>query len=138
MRIFDPDHPDRAAVAAGAPWFMALFGRDSLLTAYMALPIDQQLALGTLQTLARYQGIGENPMTEEQPGRILHEMRFGAEATSGPRRRQRLLRHRRCHPAVRDAARRAVAVGRRPTRRSGSCCPTRTGHWSGWRPYGDR
>jgi glycogen debranching enzyme len=81
LRIFDPDHPDRAAVAAGAPWFMALFGRDSLLTAYMALSIDQDLALGTLQTLARYQGTSEDPMSEEQPGRILHEMRFGKEAT---------------------------------------------------------
>jgi glycogen debranching enzyme len=81
LRIFDPDHPERAAVAAGAPWFMALFGRDSLLTAYMTLPMDQRLALGTLQTLARYQGFAEDPMTEEQPGRILHEMRFGAEAS---------------------------------------------------------
>jgi glycogen debranching enzyme len=81
LRIFDPEHPGRAAVAAGAPWFMALFGRDSLLSAYMSLPLDQELALGTLQTLARYQGVAENPMTEEQPGRILHEMRFGAEAS---------------------------------------------------------
>jgi glycogen debranching enzyme len=81
LRIFDPDHPQRAAVAAGAPWFMALFGRDSLLTAYMALPIDQGLALGTLQTLARYQGTEEDARTEEQPGRILHEMRFGLEAS---------------------------------------------------------
>ncbi len=40
LRIVDPDHPGRAVVAAGAPWFMALFGRDSLLTAWMALPLD--------------------------------------------------------------------------------------------------
>jgi glycogen debranching enzyme len=81
LRIFDPAHPDCVAVAAGAPWFMALFGRDSLLTAYMALPIDQQLALGTLRTLARYQGSTENAISEEQPGRILHEIRFGEEAS---------------------------------------------------------
>ncbi|MGO4258187.1 amylo-alpha-1,6-glucosidase [Marmoricola sp. RAF53] len=81
LRIFDPEDPSRAAVAAGAPWFMALFGRDSLLTAYMALPIDQDLALGTLHTLARYQGTEVNPLSEEQPGRILHEMRFGEEAS---------------------------------------------------------
>jgi glycogen debranching enzyme len=80
LRIFDPEHPEVAAVAAGAPWFMALFGRDSLLTAYMTLPIDPQLALGTLQTLARFQGTKYDPLTEEQPGRILHEMRFGVEA----------------------------------------------------------
>ena len=46
----------------------------------MALPLDQSLALGTLQTLAQHQGTEEEPLTEEQPGRILHEMRFGREA----------------------------------------------------------
>ncbi|HYI45756.1 MAG TPA: glycogen debranching N-terminal domain-containing protein [Actinomycetota bacterium] len=81
LRIIDPLQPGRPAIAAGAPWFMALFGRDSLLTAYMSLVLDQDLALGTLHTLARYQGTKSDPQTEEQPGRILHEMRFGAEAT---------------------------------------------------------
>ncbi|MEY9214628.1 glycogen debranching N-terminal domain-containing protein [Thermobifida halotolerans] len=60
LRISDPRYPERPVVAAGAPWFMALFGRDSLLTAYMALPVDQSLALGTLQTLADRQGTEEN------------------------------------------------------------------------------
>ncbi|HEY6793497.1 MAG TPA: glycogen debranching N-terminal domain-containing protein [Kineosporiaceae bacterium] len=77
LRIFDHDHPERVAVAAGAPWFMSLFGRDSLLSAWMALPIDYRLAVGTLQTLSHYQGDAVNPMTEEQPGRIMHEMRTG-------------------------------------------------------------
>ena len=80
LQIHDPESPERRAVAAGAPWFMALFGRDSLLTSWMALALDQQLALGTLQTLARVQGQVENPDTEEQPGRIVHEMRWGREA----------------------------------------------------------
>jgi len=80
LRIFDPDHPDRAVVAAGAPWFMTLFGRDSLLTSWMAMMVDPDLALGTLQTLARFQGRAVNPLTEEEPGRILHEMRFGEAA----------------------------------------------------------
>jgi glycogen debranching enzyme len=80
LQIQDPDQPDRRVVAAGAPWFMALFGRDSLLTSWMVLPLDQQLALGTLQTLARFQGARIDPLTEEQPGRILHEVRFGREA----------------------------------------------------------
>jgi glycogen debranching enzyme len=78
LRIFDPAHPDRPVVAAGAPWFMALFGRDSLLTALMSLHVDPELALGTLQTLADLQGIAFDAASEEQPGRILHEVRLGA------------------------------------------------------------
>jgi glycogen debranching enzyme len=62
-------------VAAGAPWFMTLFGRDSLLSAWMALPVDQELAMSTLQALAALQGQEVNPLNEEQPGRILHEVR---------------------------------------------------------------
>jgi glycogen debranching enzyme len=77
LRIFDPDFPERTVVAAGAPWFMTLFGRDSLITAHMALLVDPELALGTLQTLARFQGQDVRPYNEEEPGRILHEMRFG-------------------------------------------------------------
>jgi glycogen debranching enzyme len=81
LRIFDPDHPERVVVAAGAPWFMTVFGRDSLLTAWMALLVDPDLALGVLQTLARFQGKEVDPRREEEPGRILHEMRFGDAAS---------------------------------------------------------
>ncbi len=81
LRIFDPDHPERVVVAAGAPWFMTLFGRDSLLTSWMALPLDPELAVGVLLELADKQGTKTDPRTEEQPGRILHEVRFDAEAS---------------------------------------------------------
>lgn len=81
LRIFDPDYPDRTVVAAGAPWFMTLFGRDSLLTSWMALMVDPDLALGVVQTLARFQGDDVDPRNEEEPGRILHEMRFGEAAS---------------------------------------------------------
>ncbi len=77
LRLFDPDHPSRAVVAAGAPWSMTLVGRDSILTSWMALLADPDLALGVLETLARFQGTRCDPFTEEEPGRILHEMRFG-------------------------------------------------------------
>jgi glycogen debranching enzyme len=80
LRIFDSEHPGRVAVAAGAPWFMALFGRDSLLTSYMALMVDPNLAAGTLQTLAEIQGKKVDPDTEEEPGRIAHEVRLGVSA----------------------------------------------------------
>jgi len=81
LRIFDPEYPDRTVVAAGAPWFMTLFGRDSLITSWMALMVDPDLALGVLQTLARFQGESVDPRNEEEPGRILHEMRFGEAAS---------------------------------------------------------
>jgi glycogen debranching enzyme len=80
LRIFDTDDASTAVIAAGAPWFMALFGRDSLLTALMAMPLDRRLALGTLRTLARHQGRVVDPVTEEEPGRILHEVRLGVES----------------------------------------------------------
>ena len=81
LRIFDPDYPERTVVAAGAPWFMTLFGRDSIITSWMALIVDPELALGVLQTLARFQGSELDPRNEEEPGRILHEMRFGEAAS---------------------------------------------------------
>lgn len=80
--IEDPLHPQSPVVAAGAPWFMALFGRDSLLTSYMTMIVDPSLAIGTLQTLARLQGKALNAQTEEQPGRILHEVRFISSAAT--------------------------------------------------------
>ncbi|MBT2522614.1 glycogen debranching N-terminal domain-containing protein [Arthrobacter sp. ISL-28] len=76
LRIEDPNHQDRVVVAAGAPWFMALFGRDSLLSSFMVLPVDATLALGTLRTLADGQGSAVDPMSEEEPGKILHEVRL--------------------------------------------------------------
>ncbi|GAA0537254.1 amylo-alpha-1,6-glucosidase [Saccharopolyspora subtropica] len=79
LQIHDGSHDGRPFVAAGAPWFMTLFGRDSLLTAWMALPLDVDLALGTLAKLAESQGKRVNPLTEEEPGRILHESRLGPD-----------------------------------------------------------
>jgi glycogen debranching enzyme len=81
----DPDEPDRTIIAAGSPWFMALFGRDSLISSWQALVVDTGLAVGTLHALADRQGTRERPDTAEQPGRILHEVRRGeaVRRTSG-------------------------------------------------------
>jgi glycogen debranching enzyme len=82
LRLFDPDRPGAPpSVAAGAPWFMTLFGRDSLIASWMALPLDSSLAVGTLQWLARLQGKAVDHDTEEEPGRIMHEIRFGTLRT---------------------------------------------------------
>lgn len=61
--------------AAGAPWFMTLFGRDSIIAARLLLPLSLELAEGTLRTLAARQGVVVDPATAEQPGKILHEVR---------------------------------------------------------------
>jgi glycogen debranching enzyme len=62
-------------VAAGIPWFIALFGRDSLIAAYEMMIIQPELAKGTLMALARLQGTKTDASTGEQPGKILHEYR---------------------------------------------------------------
>jgi glycogen debranching enzyme len=75
---FRPDTLAQHSVpAAGLPWFMALFGRDSLITSYQMLPFNSTLAAATLRALAEAQGKKEVELTEEEPGRILHELRFG-------------------------------------------------------------
>jgi glycogen debranching enzyme len=87
LRIPSPDGSDRVVVAAGMPWFMTLFGRDALLTAYMALPFAPGLAVDSLEVLAAFQGRRPDPRTDEEPGKILHEIRSGPLATAwaGPR-----------------------------------------------------
>ena len=74
--------PDDVFLAAGAPWFFTLFGRDSLWAARMLLPLGTELAAGTLRTLAHRQGTTHDEATAEQPGRILHELR-GADLDLG-------------------------------------------------------
>lgn len=81
--LADPLKPDRTIIAAGAPWFMALFGRDSLVTALETLPYRTDLACGVLAALADRQGTNDNANTLEEPGRIPHEARRG-EAVQRP------------------------------------------------------
>ncbi|MCO8271007.1 amylo-alpha-1,6-glucosidase [Actinoplanes sp. TRM 88003] len=62
-------------LGAGVPWYLTLFGRDSLWAARMMLPLGTDLALGTLRVLARRQGTKLDPATGEAPGKIMHELR---------------------------------------------------------------
>ena len=80
-------------LAAGAPWFLTLFGRDSIWAARMTLPLGTRLAGGTLRALARRQGVRTDAAAEEQPGKILHELRRTAVdlAPSGHSRRAIVL-----------------------------------------------
>jgi glycogen debranching enzyme len=67
-------------LAAGVPWFVALFGRDSLISALQVLAFDPTLAADTLRILAELQGDEEDESREEEPGKILHELRLGESA----------------------------------------------------------
>jgi glycogen debranching enzyme len=75
LRLTFPEHPGDAFLAAGAPWFFTLFGRDSLWAARMMLPVDVGIAASTLRVLARLQGKADDAATEEEPGKIPHELR---------------------------------------------------------------
>lgn len=66
---------DAEFLAAGAPWFFTLFGRDALWAARLMLPLGTRLAGSTLRTLAALQGRTHTPETAEQPGKIPHELR---------------------------------------------------------------
>jgi glycogen debranching enzyme len=69
------DAPEEGFFAAGAPWYLTLFGRDSIWAARMVLPLDLGPARGTLRTLARRQGQRVDIAAAEEPGKILHELR---------------------------------------------------------------
>ena len=75
LLMADPEAPGDLYAAAGAPWYLTLFGRDALWTARLLLPLGTSLAGGTLRALARRQGARQDPETEEAPGKILHEAR---------------------------------------------------------------
>jgi len=68
---------------AGIPWYAVPFGRDALITAYETLGWNPDLARGTLRLLARYQGQKVDSFTEEEPGKIFHELRRGELARLG-------------------------------------------------------
>jgi glycogen debranching enzyme len=71
--------------AAGLPWFMAVFGRDSLITSLQALPYLPALAATTLRVLAAAQANDRDDFHEREPGKILHEVRFGELTARGER-----------------------------------------------------
>jgi glycogen debranching enzyme len=68
---------ERSLPAAGLPWFMTMFGRDSIFTSLQALPFTPELAATTLRELGIRQGTTVDDFLDEDPGRILHEMRYG-------------------------------------------------------------
>ncbi|RSM48120.1 aminotransferase [Actinoplanes sp. ATCC 53533] len=83
LRMPAPGVPGAVVPAAGAPWFLTVFGRDSLLTSLFALPHRPELAAGTLRVLAATQGRTVDESRVEEPGKVIHELRGGELATTG-------------------------------------------------------
>jgi len=67
-------------LSAGVPWFSTLFGRDSIIAASQTLVLDPSIARNTLSLLAQYQGKVDDDWRDEEPGKILHEIRLGEMA----------------------------------------------------------
>ena len=77
LRFSPVSLPGHYLPAAGLPWFMTMFGRDSIITSLQALPFTPELAQTTLVALGLWQGSRRDDFRDEEPGRILHELRFG-------------------------------------------------------------
>ncbi|MFC7492150.1 MULTISPECIES: glycogen debranching N-terminal domain-containing protein [unclassified Knoellia] len=75
LLLTDPESPGDVFAAAGTPWYLTLFGRDSLWAARFMLPFGTDLARGTLRALARRQATGTDSVAASSPGKILHEVR---------------------------------------------------------------
>jgi glycogen debranching enzyme len=75
LRMASAARPEEVFLAAGAPWYLTLFGRDSLWAARMLLPLTTSVAASTLRLLADHQGRRVDPETGEAPGKIAHELR---------------------------------------------------------------
>jgi glycogen debranching enzyme len=83
LAMLETGHGDDRFFAAGVPWYVALFGRDSIITALETLAFAPEVGRATLDLLARYQGSRSNPERDEEPGKILHELRVGERARLG-------------------------------------------------------
>jgi glycogen debranching enzyme len=72
-----------SVIAAGIPWYVSVFGRDALITAHQLLMVNPRCARDALEVLAELQGTTEDPWRDEEPGKILHEIRSGELARAG-------------------------------------------------------
>jgi glycogen debranching enzyme len=80
-----PEQRSWVLLAAGCPWFMTLFGRDTLVTAYQTILLGADMAKGAVAALSQYQGDAVDDTRDEQPGKIIHELRYGDYAARSAR-----------------------------------------------------
>jgi glycogen debranching enzyme len=83
MRMLLDRYPTGIYPTGGMPWFAVPFGRDALVTSSFVLPMNPEVARGALRFLAAHQGRRVDPHTEEEPGKILHEVRNGDVVAQG-------------------------------------------------------
>ncbi|MCK4260155.1 MAG: amylo-alpha-1,6-glucosidase [Halanaerobiales bacterium] len=76
LRLLLMENDGNKFYAAGIPWFVTLFGRDSILASLYSLAFNPDIAKSTLRLLSYYQGKEVNVKREEQPGKIIHELRL--------------------------------------------------------------
>lgn len=78
LRLYDEDlAPDMWMPAAGVPWFVSIFGRDSLIVSHQNMLVCPAFARGALKKLAQYQATETDDFRDAEPGKILHELRRG-------------------------------------------------------------
>src|SRR6266545_9223 len=77
LRFYPDSLPGSSLPAAGLPWYMALFGRDSLITSYQTLPFVPEMCRTTLRALAAQQADSFDDFRDAEPGKIMHELRHG-------------------------------------------------------------
>ncbi len=80
LHLLLTETPDGFVPYAGIPWYVAAFGRDALITALQVLPFEPTIAAGTLRFLARHVGRADDAFTDQEPGKIIHELRRGEMA----------------------------------------------------------
>jgi glycogen debranching enzyme len=80
LHLLLTETPDGFVPYAGIPWYVAPFGRDALITAHQVLPFEPGIAAATLRFLARHAGRVDDPFTDQEPGKIMHELRRGEMA----------------------------------------------------------
>src|SRR5712691_402388 len=83
LRALYTDTPHGGVLASGIPWYVTIFGRDSLITAHQLLTVTTKPARDALRVLAHFQGKEVDPWRDEEPGKILHEIRRGELAGAG-------------------------------------------------------
>ena len=83
LRALTTHTPDGNVIAAGIPWYVTVFGRDSLVTSLQTLPFYPAIAIATLEALASLQSESDDPWRDAEPGKIAHELRTGELARAG-------------------------------------------------------